>query len=195
MKGINVPIFDGVTLTGIGAAIDFPPVSTAKTITGSADVTFGPSISGKALLSTTALLKRTFPSGATPGNYVFTGSMTALPGTGSALVLGSGSLTLSDTGDVAFQVNLGGGASSQLTIGPVTLFGFVKGDITNGAFSLKGKATVTVPGLSPLSMNMMSNSKGVAACVTVSSGKVGFQYLWDGTVTYENTKGCTEAGF
>jgi hypothetical protein len=194
----SVPLADGVFLTHLGAMLQLNPQPSK--VSGDATITFGPQISKTSVLSMTGMLTRTFPTSGTGGSYSATGSVTALAGSSSALVLGSASVTVPDSGATKVSLTLGSSAQTGLSVtvgsATATITGVVNGTFTGSTFLLTGNTMITVPLLGTLSGSLKADNTGVAACAMTSGGsQVGFEYYWNGTLDVFDSSGCTEHGF
>jgi hypothetical protein len=194
----SVPLLDGVFLTQLGAMLQLNPQPAV--LSGTATISFGPVISNTSALSLTGTLTRTFPTSGTGGSYLATGTVTALAGSSNALVLGSASVTVPDSGATTVNLTLGGSATAGLSVSvgsaTATITGVVNGTFTDSTFLLTGSTSITVPLLGTLSGSLKADNTGVAACAMTSGGsQVGFEYYWNGTLDVFDSTGCSEHGF
>jgi hypothetical protein len=194
----TVPLFLGVTLTQLGASVTVNPPPT--TLLGTGTITFGVPIASVPLFSLQGTLTRVFSTSTTPGEYVVGGTLTALPGTSDALVLGTASVTDPDTGATTFALTLGSNASTGLSFShlgiSVNVTGSLTGSFKTSTFFISGQSQVTVTGIGTLTGNVKADNTGIAACASTTSGMVGFEYHWStGSVQVFGTKGCSEQGF
>jgi YVTN family beta-propeller protein len=194
----NVPLLYGVVLSELDGSVTLNPPPAR--IQGGATVTFGPSIASVSLFSLQGSLTRVFPSGDTPGEYIVGGTLTALPGISTALVLGTASVTDPDKGATTFTLALGPNPATGLTFThlgvSVTVTGSLTGKFTASTFSITGQSQVTVSGVGTFTGSVKADNDGIASCAGTTGHKVGFEETWaTGSVQLFGTKGCSEAGF
>jgi FG-GAP repeat len=190
----HVPLIDGLFLTGLGAALTVNPPPT--TITGTADIAFGPTVNGTTLLSAVGTLTRTMPGSGTSGSYTATGALSAL-----SEVLGTATVTVpGDGAKTTIDLTLGSSPATGLSFSKlgvtIQVTGELAGSFSASSFSVTGAAQVAVNGSLLAGGSMEMNGDGMAACATTSRGKVGFEYAWStGDLSLFGTKGCSEQGF
>jgi YVTN family beta-propeller protein len=194
----NVPLLYGIALTQLTASLTLNPPP--GQIQGGATVTFGPPVASVPLFSLQGTLTRVFPSADTPGEYLAGGTLTALPGTSNALVLGTANVTDPDKGATTFTLALGPSPATGLTFTrlgvTVTVTGSLTGKFTASTFSITGQSQVTVSGAGTFTGSVKADNDGIASCAGTTAHKVGFEETWaTGSVQLFGTKGCSEAGF
>jgi hypothetical protein len=182
VKG-NVPLLDGIYLTKLGAVLTVNP-SPVK-ISGDADLSFGPKINGKSLLSFGGTLTRTLPGDGTSGAY-------AADGTLNALNKLKGTVKINVPGDdAATSIDL----TASVSLSKASASGKLTGSFTADSFSMTGKVTITVLGTT-ITGTMAADNHGMAACGTYKGHEAGFEFIWaTQDVSFHGKSGCTEAGF
>ena len=201
--GLHIPLGQtGVFIVGGSAAVGLTPT---LSLTGGVNLEFGPEIAGLAAFGAAVQLNYTFASSGngpnTPWSATMTGSVAAggVPGTGKAITLGNGQISISQGGTATICVAAGaagsGGCTSAtfipLKYGSIDLHEMVSGQLI-GAVSPQGadlQGTLQAKGTWVTGAAVFEiNSLGIAAC---AAGH-GFTWLWGNSTP---SSGCPTSGF
>lgn len=182
VKG-NVPLLDGIFLTKLGGGVTLKPAPTK--ISGTMGLRFGPQVKGISVLDVDGNLTRELPGGGTSGAYQLNGTLNAL-----GVLTGHVDATVPGDGTAA-AIHLNATAS----VGKATATGTLTGTFTGTTFTLAGAIQLTVFGERVTGASFKADNLGMAACGTLAGKQAGFEYDWDGDLTWYGSTGCKEAGF
>ncbi len=172
----NVPLFEVVYLTTLGAQVTIAPT---KEISGTVGLSAGPRVDGKELLGLDGTLDYQFPTaGHASGVYTLTGSLSAL-----SAVLGEGKITL-DNGTAALLLTLGEHDKGFSAGKIATLRGQIAGHLVGHRFTAQGRVTITLTVAGrhlDASGTVTASNRGIVACGSfpaLAAGESGFAQEW-----------------